>query len=349
MNIDVVPDEISSCIFLSDFGFTEDIHIKEEDLDEIVTSTPPNSPPCSPIDSIENDCFQQMSTYPCYSDPLIYPNCSSLEKSNASCPTFPVYSLPSVPMYSSYPSMNDFSVNNVTYSPYYIMSPISYTDYLSAYPTSINFVPTGYMPKSCYTPNMLSSYPPLSNPDVVTGKKRKSSPQTYKRRVRPKVVPEKGQIQCKGRNRKKNQRCRNAALMEYIGPRPKYCAEHIHMDKECFYTKCKSLYQKVMGDNKGCREVVLKEFGLCHKHYGDEVEKMVGEEGLVLAMEKLRRVTELLTNLEMEAMRAKKSDTDLYQRKNKLIPKFQEMERLLALRVKKLRHEVCNNARVVSG
>jgi len=171
-------------------------------------------------------------------------------------------------------------------------------------------------------------------------KKRKSTfNKKPQRRVRPKVVPEKGAIQCIGMNRKKNQRCRNAALMEYIGPKPKYCAEHIHLDPECLYMKCGSSYQKVPGDKKGCREVVLKEFGLCHKHYHDSTDKMVGEEGLKLTLEKLERVNSLLNKLESEAIKAKKTNADLYQRKNKLLPKFQDMKNTILQQVSKLKLE----------
>jgi hypothetical protein len=188
-------------------------------------------------------------------------------------------------------------------------------------------------------------------------KKRKSSSTSSsatttakkpQRRVRPKVVPEKGAIQCKGMNRKKNQRCRNAALMEYIGPRPKYCAEHIHLDPECLHMKCSSTYQKVPGDKKGCREVVLKEFGLCHKHFKDATDKMFGKVGYDSANEKLDRVNELLTKLENEAIKAKKTDADLYQRKNKLIPKFQDMKTILAQHISKLKSEGVLEDNIVS-
>jgi hypothetical protein len=124
--------------------------------------------------------------------------------------------------------------------------------------------------------------------EVSGTKKRKSNGLSKsQRRVRPKVVPEKGAIQCKGMNRKRNQRCRNAALMEYIGPRPKYCAEHIQLDPECLHMKCSSHYQKMPGDKKGCREVVLKEFGLCHKHFKDATDKMTGKSGFEAALKKI--------------------------------------------------------------
>lgn len=38
--------------------------------------------------------------------------------------------------------------------------------------------------------------------------------------------------------------------MEYIGPRPIYCAEHIELDPNSLYEKCKSPYQKEPGDGK---------------------------------------------------------------------------------------------------
>jgi len=112
----------------------------------------------------------------------------------------------------------------------------------------------------------------LRNPtlDGIDKKKRNQRPFVRKiRQTRPKVVEAKGSVQCKGRNRKKGIQCRNAALMEYIGPRPIYCAEHIELDPLSLYEKCKSPYQKERGDGKGCKEVVLKEFGLCYKHFSD--------------------------------------------------------------------------------
>jgi len=176
--------------------------------------------------------------------------------------------------------------------------------------------------------------------NTINPKKRKAvSPKKTQRRVRPKVMPEKGALQCKGMNRKKNQRCRNAALMEFIGPRPKYCAEHIHLDNDCLYMKCASPYHKNPGDKKKCREVVLKEFGLCHKHYRDGVLKLDKVEGLTIAYQKLYRVNELLDNLEAEAMKAKKTNADLYQRKNKLIPKFIEMKQILMQKITELKNQ----------
>lgn len=177
----------------------------------------------------------------------------------------------------------------------------------------------------------------------VEDKKRKAAPRPFTRRVRqtrPKVVEAKGAVQCKGRNRKKGTQCRNAALMEYIGPRPIYCAEHIELDPNSLYEKCKSTYQKDPGDNKGCKEVVLKEFGVCYKHYSDVVKEMVKNNESEQVRKHQVRITELLTQLEQEAAAAKKKDGDLYQRKNKLIPKFQEMKKQITMAMEALGNPV---------
>lgn len=156
-----------------------------------------------------------------------------------------------------------------------------------------------------------------------------------------------------------------------------------------------SKYQKVPGDSKGCREVVLKEFGYCHKHFPDYLLEIIGEVGaqqpeikpagiptfsaptipcqvppaprsfspLSVSSEfsyaisaptpkipdgtsilngvrtKLIRVMELLDRLSKEALDAKKSDPDLFQRKNKLIPKFQEMKAILQGKFDELRSQ----------
>jgi len=184
--------------------------------------------------------------------------------------------------------------------------------------------------------------------DGTEDKKRKRDrDRSFVRRVRqtrPKVVEAKGAIQCKGTNRKRGAQCRNAALMEYIGPRPIYCAEHIELDPESLYEKCKSPYQKEPGDNKGCKEVVLKEFGICYKHYIDVVNVMHRECDLTRAHNDLKRISELLTQLEKEAAAAKKKDGDLYQRKNKLIPKFLEMRKLATKTVEEITSRMSKDA-----
>jgi len=187
--------------------------------------------------------------------------------------------------------------------------------------------------------NMLTQFQPTkpSTPNSTTeepeDRKRKSTGRSHqrpKRQTRPKVVEAKGAVQCKGKNKKKSAQCRNAALMEYIGPRPIYCAEHIELDPQSLYEKCRSQYQKEVGDKKGCKEVVLKEFGFCYKHYIDAVnETIVATRDVEKARKHFDRIADLLMQLEREAAAAKKKDGDLYQRKNKLIPKFQEMKKVI--------------------
>jgi len=60
---------------------------------------------------------------------------------------------------------------------------------------------------------------------------------------------------------------------------------------------------------------------------------MKGFEGVNLVLDKLVRVTEILNNLEDEALKAKKTDADLFQRKNKLIPKFHQIRNILKKRL----------------
>lgn len=156
------------------------------------------------------------------------------------------------------------------------------------------------------------------------------------RKTRPKVVASKGAVQCIGKNRKMGTRCRNAALMEYIGPAPLYCAEHIELDPDSLYCKCKSSWHKSIGDGKRCKEVVLKEFAMCHKHIKDVLDLLNNKEGFDTVAKYLDRASKLLANLETEASGAKKTDADLFQRKNKLIPKFHEMRQHILHKYKEL-------------
>ncbi len=49
---------------------------------------------------------------------------------------------------------------------------------------------------------------------------------------------------------KKRTRCRNAALMEFVGKQPHYCAEHIESEPDGRYCKCKAPYHTTPDDNK---------------------------------------------------------------------------------------------------
>eukprot|EP01096_Ripella_sp_DP13-Kostka_P010031 TRINITY_DN3901_c0_g1_i1.p1 TRINITY_DN3901_c0_g1~~TRINITY_DN3901_c0_g1_i1.p1 ORF type:complete len:643 (+),score=216.73 TRINITY_DN3901_c0_g1_i1:476-2404(+) len=165
--------------------------------------------------------------------------------------------------------------------------------------------------------------------DDETGRKILSKSPKRHRKIRPKVVKGKA-IQCQGVNLKRSSQCRNAALMEYVGPRPCYCAEHIEQDPNSLYAKCKSTYHKIRGDGKGCKEIVMKQFVLCHKHFSDHVISFDKEE----TKQHLDQVNNYLSTLAIEAEDAKKTHLDLYQRKNKLIPKFQRMRAILENRLR---------------
>jgi len=264
---------------------------------------------------------------------------------------------------SSQPQFPNFSSYSSQYQPNFSTSSFSHSHFPSS--TTTKQAPQGYSnynPQSATQPFQLPQFSPshfantplpdlqqLGTPQLYQlfaqfqqiikhqseelsddKKRRPVRPVVRKvRQTRPKVVEAKGAVQCKGKNRKKGMQCRNAALMEYIGPRPIYCAEHIELDPKSLYEKCKSLYQKEVNDNKGCKEVVLKEFGVCYKHYTDMVVEMIHKRDNEMIRKHHLRITELLIQLEKEASAAKKKDGDLYQRKNKLIPKFQEMKKII--------------------
>lgn len=246
----------------------------------------------------------------------------------------PTYSSPqyTTTSYSQYVQPNQFSASapQSSFAHSVVPSQLFQSQYSNPVPTTNapyqQPLPTQYQ-------YMFSQYPQMAKSqgeELVEDKKRKQV-RPFVRRVRqtrPKVVEAKGAVQCKGRNRKKGTQCRNAALMEYIGPRPIYCAEHIELDPKSLYEKCKSTYQKEPGDNKGCKEVVLKEFGVCYKHYSDLIQEMIETRDYEKTRIHAERITDLLSQLEKDAAAAKKKDGDLYQRKNKLIPKFQEMKKL---------------------
>jgi len=88
--------------------------------------------------------------------------------------------------------------------------------------------------------------------------------------------------------------------------------------------------------------VVLKEFGYCYKHFGDVIREANQARDVDKARKNYERICELLAQLEREAAAAKKKDGDLYQRKNKLIPKFQEMKKLLARSLEELTKDSCD-------
>jgi hypothetical protein len=246
------------------------------------------------------------------------------------------------PMYSStqYMQPNQFSASTPQFTQSVVPSQLFQSQYSNITPTASNTanhqqsLPAQFQyvfPQQSYSGS--SQMTKNQGEELTSEDKKRKQVRPFVRRVRqtrPKVVEAKGAVQCKGRNRKKGTQCRNAALMEYIGPRPIYCAEHIELDPKSLYEKCKSPYQKDPGDNKGCKEVVLKEFGVCYKHYADLIQEMIENRECEKTRIHSERISDLLTQLERDAAAAKKKDGDLYQRKNKLIPKFQEMKKLVS-------------------
>jgi len=267
-----------------------------------------------------------------YSSPPFSSNGVGVYGTQYAPPPFTSSQYSSTPYSTHYIQPNQYPSSTAQYTQSIVPSQLFQPQYSNGMTSTGNFqqhVPTQYQYVfSQFHPQQMKN----QGEEVLSeDKKRKAAGgKPFVRRVRqtrPKVVEAKGAVQCKGRNRKKGTQCRNAALMEYIGPRPIYCAEHIELDPKSLYEKCKSSYQKDPGDNKGCKEVVLKEFGVCYKHYGDLIQEMIDNRENEKAQSHAERINDLLSQLERDASAAKKKDGDLYQRKNKLIPKFQEMKK----------------------
>lgn len=138
-------------------------------------------------------------------------------------------------------------------------------------------------------------------------------------------------IPCKGYNQQKKAPCGNCALKEFIGTQPLYCAEHISLDPEGAYKKCAVREPCASGNGtKVCKEVVLKEFGICYKHIHLRLETMLEtEEGKETMRQWLVRIREIVLQLNAEARANKKVATDLYERKLKLIPKYTKMRKTI--------------------
>lgn len=117
-----------------------------------------------------------------------------------------------------------------------------------------------------------------------------------------------------------------------------YCAEHIEQDPDSLYCKCKAPFRNKPGDNKvrrlvsrlcvvscrvaptrvvgsrvthrvglcvlqRCKEVVLKDFEFCYKHYGLAVRAMVGKEGYILACSRSDKLASVCTLLAFRVRR----------------------------------------------
>lgn len=117
-----------------------------------------------------------------------------------------------------------------------------------------------------------------------------------------------------------------------MGPRPLYCAEHIESDPTALYHKCGFVLSAPdhRGKEKKCKEIVYKDFKRCYKHFTPWIaEELSGEDKLEKTKEKLEVAWRLAEQLEAEAIAAKGEDQELYQRKSKILPKYQSMAKSL--------------------
>eukprot|EP00298_Acanthocystis_sp_HF-20_P009713 c18461_g1_i2.p1 GENE.c18461_g1_i2~~c18461_g1_i2.p1 ORF type:complete len:403 (-),score=86.54 c18461_g1_i2:189-1376(-) len=147
--------------------------------------------------------------------------------------------------------------------------------------------------------------------------------------------------QCCGVNHRTKRRCGNTCLMDYIGPRPVYCAEHIHLDPDCWYQKC--AVSSFDCKQKSCKEVVLKEFGVCYKHLPGllEVDERFTTNPSAVQNAKviLKRVTDLANQIRKEANAARAHNQELFQRKAKLVTKYHAMQDILSAHITKFQNE----------
>eukprot|EP00792_Barthelona_sp_PAP020_P005086 TRINITY_DN2489_c0_g2_i1.p1 TRINITY_DN2489_c0_g2~~TRINITY_DN2489_c0_g2_i1.p1 ORF type:complete len:316 (-),score=73.44 TRINITY_DN2489_c0_g2_i1:157-1077(-) len=131
---------------------------------------------------------------------------------------------------------------------------------------------------------------------------------------------------CCAKNKKTGKPCRNPALMEYIGEKPEYCAEHIESDPSSIYCKCRSNFGKEIGDGKRCKEVVLKEFMFCSKHLKYHYcDLQTDPSALPEVRSKLARCKELYNKLSQEIQIVRHSNQILFYRKSKLLPKYEKL------------------------
>eukprot|EP01099_Mayorella_cantabrigiensis_P004412 TRINITY_DN330_c0_g5_i1.p1 TRINITY_DN330_c0_g5~~TRINITY_DN330_c0_g5_i1.p1 ORF type:complete len:315 (-),score=62.00 TRINITY_DN330_c0_g5_i1:64-885(-) len=141
--------------------------------------------------------------------------------------------------------------------------------------------------------------------------------------------------QCQAWNKRTSQRCQNIVLMEFLGPIPDFCAQHIEQDPLSLFSHCK--FGSPHNDRRRrCREIVLRDFGWCTKHFDRFLENYNAHSHLPLLQDKLNIVQSHLRELEESHKAPVKDDKSLYHRKYKIITKLQQMKIRLLHRLSKL-------------
>eukprot|EP00792_Barthelona_sp_PAP020_P005085 TRINITY_DN2489_c0_g1_i2.p1 TRINITY_DN2489_c0_g1~~TRINITY_DN2489_c0_g1_i2.p1 ORF type:complete len:337 (-),score=80.65 TRINITY_DN2489_c0_g1_i2:42-1016(-) len=241
------------------------------------------------------------------------------------------YVLPFPPMAESLGQQSASTNEAGTLNPLSMNSPFNNQFMFSQFPTfaplnfSMNNVPIYHPFQTAPIPHLIHGYQnnmnlsnePESNNTVgrVNRPRNKKTP-----KERPDYEP------CCAKNKKTGKPCRNPALMEYIGEKPQYCAEHIETDANSIYCKCKSNFGKEIGDGKRCKEVVLKEFMFCSKHLKYHYcDLQTDPSALPEVRSKLARCKELYNKLSQEIQIVRHSNQILFYRKSKLLPKYEKM------------------------
>eukprot|EP00301_Raphidiophrys_heterophryoidea_P001856 c10878_g1_i1.p1 GENE.c10878_g1_i1~~c10878_g1_i1.p1 ORF type:complete len:367 (+),score=71.15 c10878_g1_i1:871-1971(+) len=175
----------------------------------------------------------------------------------------------------------------------------------------------------------LAPKPPIASLPVEPPQSRDEAP---RKRLRTFHIPDNhvNSIQCVAWNRKTRTRCGNPALMNYVGSQPQHCSEHIHLDPESIYQKCSVVtIDRDTKRHKYCKEVVLKEVQACFKHMPQHIASAQGlriengDEALKTTRALIAKLRGLLDDLQKEVNAVKQMDPGEYQRKIKLVPKYQ--------------------------
>jgi len=117
--------------------------------------------------------------------------------------------------------------------------------------------------------------------------------------------------------------------MDHNGHLESFCAEHIEHDPQSVFARCSFAENQQLAP---CKEIVLKRFGVCHKHFSVYCNRMT-EEGTQQLWENFNFLTSLISSMISE-MPSVKKDSKSYHRKYKALRKYQFMRLLLVERVK---------------
>ena len=120
---------------------------------------------------------------------------------------------------------------------------------------------------------------------------------------------------CSATNKKTGERCQNPPFMGLIEPE-RFCPQHIDQDPETPFCHCAS--------KQGCKEVVLKRFGVCYKHFDLYLAGIGNQELEQRLWENLNFLNPLISSM-FSQMPSVRTDKTIYHRIYKSLRKYQSM------------------------